>query len=135
MTEKVKVKHLTKIFGKQISQAKELMKQGKSKEEILAETGCTVGVNDASFSINEGEIFVVMGLSGSGKSTLIRMINRLINSTDGDVEIDDQSVMGLDKEGLRKLRQDKFGMVFQNFALFPHLTVLENAEYGLTLKK
>ncbi|WP_156400286.1 ATP-binding cassette domain-containing protein, partial [Ligilactobacillus pobuzihii] len=134
MTEKVKVKHLTKIFGKQISQAKELMKQGKSKEEILAETGCTIGVNDASFSINEGEIFVVMGLSGSGKSTLIRMINRLIDSTDGDVDIDDQSVMDLDKEGLRKLRQDKFGMVFQNFALFPHLTVLQNAEYGLTLK-
>ncbi|WP_156408665.1 ATP-binding cassette domain-containing protein, partial [Ligilactobacillus acidipiscis] len=85
---------------------------------ILAQTGCTVGVSDANFSINEGEIFVVMGLSGSGKSTLIRMINRLIDSTDGDVEIDGQSVMDLDKEGLRKLRQDKFGMVFQNFALF-----------------
>lgn len=135
MTEKVKVKHLTKIFGKQISQAKELLKQGKNKEEILAQTGCTVGVSDANFSINEGEIFVVMGLSGSGKSTLIRMINRLINSTDGDVEVDGQSVMDLDKEGLRKLRQDKFGMVFQNFALFPHLTVLQNAEYGLALKK
>ncbi|GBG94255.1 glycine betaine/carnitine/choline ABC transporter ATP-binding protein [Ligilactobacillus salitolerans] len=135
MTEKVKVKNLTKIFGKQIPQAKKLLKEGKSKEEILAQTGCTVGVNDANFAINEGEIFVVMGLSGSGKSTLIRMINRLIDSTDGDVEIDGQNVMGLSKEELRKLRQDKFGMVFQNFALFPHRTVLQNAAYGLELKK
>src|SRR5699024_4294033 len=76
-----------------------------------------------------------MGLSGSGKSTIIRMVNRLINSTDGDVEIDGQKVMQLSKEELRKLRQDKIGMVFQNFALFPHLTVLQNAEYGLALKK
>ena len=135
MTEKVKVSNLTKIFGKQIPQAKKLVSEGKDKKEILAQTGCTVGVNQANFTVNDGEIFVIMGLSGSGKSTIIRMVNRLINSTDGDVEIDGQKVMQLSKEELRKLRQDKIGMVFQNFALFPHLTVLENAEYGLTLKK
>ncbi|GKS81492.1 glycine/betaine ABC transporter ATP-binding protein [Ligilactobacillus pabuli] len=135
MTEKVKVTNLTKIFGKQIPQAKKLLSEGKDKKEILAQTGCTVGVNQANFTINEGELFVIMGLSGSGKSTIIRMINRLINSTDGDVEIDGQKVMQLSKEELRKLRQDKIGMVFQNFALFPHLTVLQNAEYGLALKK
>src|SRR5699024_7658148 len=135
MTEKVKVTNLTKIFGKQIPQAKKLVSEGKDKKEILAQTGCTVGVNQANFTVNDGEIFVIMGLSGSGKSTIIRMVNRLINSTDGDVEIDGQKVMQLSKEELRKLRQDKIGMVFQNFALFPHLTVLENAEYGLTLKK
>lgn len=135
MTEKVKVSNLTKIFGKQIPQAKKLVSEGKDKKEILAQTGCTVGVNQANFTVNDGEIFVIMGLSGSGKSTIIRMVNRLINSTDGEVEIDGQKVMQLSKEELRKLRQDKIGMVFQNFALFPHLTVLENAEYGLTLKK
>ncbi|WP_156408663.1 ATP-binding cassette domain-containing protein, partial [Ligilactobacillus acidipiscis] len=85
---------------------------------ILAQTGCTVGVNQANFTVNDGELFVVMGLSGSGKSTIIRMINRLIDSTEGDVEIDGQKVMELSKEELRKLRQDKIGMVFQNFALF-----------------
>ncbi|WP_056993473.1 quaternary amine ABC transporter ATP-binding protein, partial [Ligilactobacillus pobuzihii] len=135
MTEKVKVSNLTKIFGKQIPQAKKLLSEGKDKKEILAQTGCTVGVNQANFTVNEGELFVIMGLSGSGKSTIIRMVNRLINSTDGEVEIDDQKVMQLSNEELRKLRQDKIGMVFQNFALFPHLTVLQNTEYGLTLKK
>ena len=90
MTEKVKVSNLTKIFGKQIPQAKKLVSEGKDKKEILAQTGCTVGVNQANFTVNDGEIFVIMGLSGSGKSTIIRMVNRLINSTDGDVEIDGQ---------------------------------------------
>ncbi|MDT7015530.1 ATP-binding cassette domain-containing protein, partial [Levilactobacillus namurensis] len=135
MVEKVKVKNVTKIFGKQISLAKKLLREGKSKAEILSQTGCTVGVNQASFAVNEGELFVIMGLSGSGKSTIIRMINRLINSTDGDIEIDEQGVMGLSKEELRHLRQDKIGMVFQNFALFPHKSVLQNAAYGLELKK
>lgn len=135
LVEKVKVKNVTKIFGKQISLAKKLLREGKSKAEILSQTGCTVGVNQASFAVNEGELFVIMGLSGSGKSTIIRMINRLINSTDGDIEIDEQGVMGLSKEELRHLRQDKIGMVFQNFALFPHKSVLQNAAYGLELKK
>lgn len=135
LVEKVKVKNVTKIFGKQISLAKKLLREGKSKAEILSQTGCTVGVNQASFAVNEGELFVIMGLSGSGKSTIIRMINRLINSTDGDIEIDEQGVMGLSKEELRRLRQDKIGMVFQNFALFPHKSVLQNAAYGLELKK
>ena len=79
LVEKVKVKNVTKIFGKQISLAKKLLREGKSKAEILSQTGCTVGVNQASFAVNEGELFVIMGLSGSGKSTIIRMINRLIN--------------------------------------------------------
>lgn len=135
MKEKVKVKNLTKIFGRQIPQAKKMLSAGKSKKEILAKTGCTVGVNRANFSVYEGEIFVIMGLSGSGKSTVIRMVNGLIDATEGEVDIDGQNVMKLSKEQLRKLRQDKIGMVFQNFALFPHRTVLQNAAYGLELKK
>jgi len=83
MTVKVEVKNLTKIFGKHVNRAKDLIKQGKTKPEILKETGATVGVDQASFEINDGEIFVIMGLSGSGKSTMVRMINRLIEPTDG----------------------------------------------------
>ncbi|KRM94811.1 quaternary amine ABC transporter ATP-binding protein [Loigolactobacillus rennini] len=131
---RVEVKDLTKIFGKQAAQAQKLLAQGVSKKDILAKTGATVGVNHASFSVHDGEIFVIMGLSGSGKSTLIRMINRLIEPTSGQVLLDGQDITKLDKKQLREVRQEKLSMVFQNFALFPHLTVLQNAAYGLELK-
>lgn len=98
LTTKVEVKQLTKIFGKRIPKAKELLKEHKSKAEILEATGATVGVDQANFKVNAGEIFVIMGLSGSGKSTLIRMINRLIEPTDGQILIDDQDLMTLDKK-------------------------------------
>ena len=131
---KLEVKHLTKIFGRKTHQALNMIIENKSKKEILAKTGATVGVYDANFQVNEGEIFVVMGLSGSGKSTLIRLLNRLIEPTDGQIFIDGQDIAKLDKEGLREVRRHKINMVFQSFGLFPHRTILENVEYGLEIK-
>jgi glycine betaine/proline transport system ATP-binding protein len=131
---KVKVSHLTKIFGKKSKQALDLIKENKSKTEILQKTGATVGVYDVNFEVEEGEIFVIMGLSGSGKSTLIRLLNRLIEPTSGNIYIDDQDIAKLDKEGLRAVRRKKMSMVFQNFGLFPHRTILENTEYGLEVR-
>ena len=131
---KLEVKHLTKIFGRKTHHALNMITENKSKKEILAKTGATVGVYDANFQVNEGEIFVVMGLSGSGKSTLIRLLNRLIEPTDGQIFIDGQDIAKLDKEGLREVRRHKINMVFQSFGLFPHRTILENVEYGLEIK-
>lgn len=134
MTTKVEIKNLTKIFGKKERQALELVKEGQSKEEILKKTGATVGVNKASFKVEQGEIFVIMGLSGSGKSTLVRMLNRLIEPTEGNILIDGEDISTMDKDALRKVRREKVSMVFQNFGLFPHRTILENTEYGLEVQ-
>lgn len=134
MTTKVEIKNLTKIFGKKERQALELVKDGLSKEEILKKTGATVGVNKASFKVEQGEIFVIMGLSGSGKSTLVRMLNRLIEPTEGNILIDGEDISTMDKDALRKVRREKVSMVFQNFGLFPHRTILENTEYGLEVQ-
>ncbi|MDE1549846.1 quaternary amine ABC transporter ATP-binding protein [Jeotgalibaca caeni] len=131
---KVRIKNLTKIFGKKTKQALQMVEENKSKTEILKATGATVGVNNVNLEINENEIFVIMGLSGSGKSTLIRLLNRLIEPTAGEIYIDEDNIATLDKEGLRKVRRDKLNMVFQNFALFPHRTILENTEYGLEVR-
>ncbi|MUV36596.1 Quaternary-amine-transporting ATPase [Lentibacillus sp. JNUCC-1] len=130
----IKVEKLTKVFGRQPSRALELLEQNKTKEEILQETGMTVGVNQASFEVKEGEIFVIMGLSGSGKSTLVRLLNRLIEPTAGEVWVGDKNVTSMKKEELRDLRRKKMSMVFQNFALLPHRTIMENAEYGLEIQ-
>ena len=131
---KVKVNHLTKIFGKKTKPALEMIRANKSKTEILEKTGATVGVYDVNFEVEEGEIFVIMGLSGSGNSTLIRLLNRLIEPTSGNIYIDGQDISSLDKEGLREVRRNKMSMVFQNFGLFPHRTILENTEYGLEIR-
>lgn len=131
---KVKVNHLTKIFGKKTKPALEMIRANKIKTEILEKTGATVGVYDVNFEVEEGEIFVIMGLSGSGKSTLIRLLNRLIEPTSGNIYIDGQDISSLDKEGLREVRRNKMSMVFQNFGLFPHRTILENTEYGLEIR-
>ena len=112
---KMRVENLTKIFGDDVDGALRLLKDGKTKEEVLEETGATVGVNQASFDIYDGEIFVIMGLSGSGKSTLVRMLNRLIEPTDGAVYVDDDNINELNDEDLRELRRKKISMVFQNF--------------------
>jgi len=105
-----------------------------TKTELLDKTGCVVGVRDASFSVGEGEIFVLMGLSGSGKSTLLRCINRLHEPSHGKVFIDDQDVTSLSLQDLRDLRRKKTGMVFQHFALLPHRRVIENVGYGLEIQ-
>merc|ERR1712025_1505709 len=111
-----------------------MVKDGASKEEILDKTGHTVGLDNVSMKIEEGEIFVCMGLSGSGKSTLIRHINRLIDPTSGVVSVEGTNVMDLDQKGLIEFRRHKMSMVFQRFGLFPHKTVLENVGYGLEVQ-
>ncbi|MGO1931815.1 MAG: ATP-binding cassette domain-containing protein, partial [Ruoffia tabacinasalis] len=131
---KLRVENLTKIFGDNEKEALDLMNQGKTKEEILAATGATIGVNQATFDVKAGEIFVIMGLSGSGKSTLVRMLNRLIEPTNGNVYIDEANVSPMNKNDLRDIRRKKISMVFQNFGLFPHRTILENTEYGLEVQ-
>ncbi|MBO0432322.1 glycine betaine/L-proline ABC transporter ATP-binding protein [Enterococcus sp. DIV0660C] len=131
---KVEVKKLTKIFGKKTQTALEMMQQHQPKTEILKKTGATVGVYDVNFDVKEGEIFVIMGLSGSGKSTLIRLLNRLIEPTSGNIYIDGEDVSQLNKEELREVRRHKINMVFQNFGLFPQRTILENTEYGLEVR-
>ena len=134
MPVKIKIEHLTKIFGKRVKTALAMVEQGDSKNEILRKTGASVGVYDANFEVNEGEIFVIMGLSGSGKSTLLRLLNRLIEPTSGKIFIDGEDVATLNKEDLLKVRRKTMSMVFQNFGLFPHRTILENTEYGLEVQ-
>lgn len=112
-----------------------MLNEGRTKEDVLKETNCTVGVNQASFEVNDGEIFVIMGLSGSGKSTLVRLLNRIIEPTAGQVYIDDEDISKLSLDKLREVRRKKLSMVFQNFALFPHRTVLDNAAFGLEVQK
>lgn len=131
---KIKIENVTKIFGKKADKALELLEQKKSKQDILRATGATVGVNNVSLSIEEGEIFVIMGLSGSGKSTLVRMFNRLVEPTKGNILIDGENLSIMDKKALRQVRREKMSMVFQNFGLFPHRTILENTEYGLEVQ-
>lgn len=133
--EKIIVENLYKIFGEHPKKALKLLEQGKDKEAILDETGMTVGVQDANFTVNSGEIFVVMGLSGSGKSTLVRMLNRLIEPTSGKVLVDGKNVIKMKHDELVKFRLHNMSMVFQSFALMPHLTVLENVSFGLNLAK
>lgn len=135
MSTKIELKHVYKVFGTNAKRAIELLDEGCGKDEILAETGAAIGVRDASFSVEDGEIVVVMGLSGSGKSTLARCINRLFEPTSGQVFVDGEDVTALDAEALRQLRMRKFGMVFQRFALLPHRTVLQNAAFGLEIQK
>ncbi|MGP4039817.1 quaternary amine ABC transporter ATP-binding protein [Gracilibacillus sp. D59] len=130
----ISVKNLSKIFGKKTKEALSLLDEGYKKEEILEKTGCTVGVNRATFDVEEGEVFVIMGLSGSGKSTLVRLLNRLIDPTEGDVKVGGENLAKVGKETLRKVRREKMSMVFQKFGLFPFRTVLENAEFGLEIQ-
>lgn len=131
---KVKIEHLTKIFGKKVKPALKMVEDNLSKTEILEKTGSTVGVYDANIEIEEGEIFVIMGLSGSGKSTLIRLLNRLIEPTSGSILLDGADISKMNKEELLDVRRQKMSMVFQNFGLFPQRTVLENTEYGLEVQ-
>ncbi len=129
----IEVKNLYKIFGSGKGKVYPLLERGLSKEDILAKTGCTVGINDACFQIEEGETFVVMGLSGSGKSTVLRCLNRIIEPTRGQVLVEGTDVMKMSHEQLLQVRRQKMSMVFQHFALLPHRTVQSNVEYGLEI--
>lgn len=131
MEEILKVENTFKIFGEHPQKAFELIEKGMSKEEIFKETGLTIGVQNANFSVERGEVFVIMGLSGSGKSTLVRLLNRLIEPTSGQIFVDGNEILHLKQEELIDLRRKKMSMVFQSFALMPHMTVLRNAAYGL----
>ncbi len=123
-----------KIFGSDPDEGRRLADAGRSRSEILDETGCVVAVRDVSFTVQRGETFVVMGLSGSGKSTLVRCLSRLIEPSDGEVLIDGDDVCGFDDDRLRELRRHKVSMVFQHFGLFPHRRVIDNAAYGLEIQ-
>lgn len=132
--KKISVSQVSKIFGKNTKKATQLLNEGQSKNEILKQTGATIGVNQANFDVYDSEIFVIMGLSGSGKSTLVRTLNRLIEPTTGDIFIDGKNITKMSKDELRETRRKKISMVFQKFALLPHRTILENTEYGLEIQ-
>lgn len=131
----IEVKNLYKVFGKHPDRALKLTKDDNTKDQILKKTGQTIAVNDVSFKIKAGEIFVVMGLSGSGKSTLVRCLNRLIEPTRGTILINNKDITKLDRDELQDLRRRKMSMVFQSFAIFPHKNILENVAYGLKIKE
>jgi len=131
---RIRIENLSVIFGRRKKDAKKMIQKNESKEEILKQTGCTVAVSKVNFNIQEGEIFVVMGLSGSGKSTLIRCINRLLVPTEGKVVVDEDDILAAEDSRLRELRRKKFGMVFQNFGLLPHRTVASNVAFGLEIQ-
>ncbi|HEU6440725.1 MAG TPA: glycine betaine/L-proline ABC transporter ATP-binding protein ProV [Microvirga sp.] len=131
--EKIVLRNVFKLFGSDVTRAVQMIQAGQGKDAVQAETRCTIGVNDASFGIREGEIFVVMGLSGSGKSTLLRLLNRLIEPTMGSILIDGQDVTRMSKRDLIALRRRDMSMVFQSFALLPNRTVLDNTAFGLEI--
>lgn len=133
MSDKLVVRDLYKIFGPNSAEAMRLLHEGLSKDEIFARTRTTVGVRDANFAIRQGEVFVIMGLSGSGKSTLVRMLNRLIEPTRGQVLLDGEDVTAMDKKTLIAMRRTQMSMVFQSFALLPNRTVADNTAFGLEM--
>ena len=133
-TVKIKIENLTKVFGRSPRSVLPQLKKGLSKTEILQKTGHTVGVYDTSFEVYEGEIFVIMGLSGSGKSTLIRCLNLLNRPTSGKIWVGGRDIVHFSQKELTAFRQNRVAMVFQNFGLFTHRTVIQNVAYGLEIK-
>ena len=133
MAKQIVIDHVFKVFGDDPQEALALVRQGLSKQEVLARTGQSIGVFDAHLSIEAGEIFVVMGLSGSGKSTLVRLLNLLIEPSAGRILVDGVDIAQLPDAQLRALRRKDISMVFQSFALMPHMTVLDNTALGLEL--
>ena len=131
----VKVQKLYKIFGEKTPESLKYAQKGLTREEIMKKTGDVVALKNINLSVKPGEIFCIMGLSGSGKSTLLRCINRLYEPTSGEIFIKDKKILDYNKQQLKEIRRESLGMVFQNFALFPHRTVLENVTFGLEIKK
>jgi len=131
----IRVENLYKVFGSDPRSIMQLVREGRSKDEILAETGHTVGLRDINLEIEKGQIFVIMGLSGSGKSTLVRHLNRLIDPTEGAIYVGGIDVMNLSRTELEEFRRHRMSMVFQHFGLLPHRTVLENVAFGLSIQK
>ena len=131
---KIEINNIYKIFGDDPDSVMDMVKNGSTKDEVLEQTGHTVGLDNVSLNIEEGETFVCMGLSGSGKSTLIRHLNRLIDPTAGEIFIDGENVMSFNPQQLIDFRRHKMSMVFQRFGLFPHKTVMQNVGYGLEMQ-
>ena len=131
---KIKIEALYKIFGKNPKEGMEHVKNGVDKNELLEKYNHVLGLKDINLNIREKSIQVVMGLSGSGKSTLIRHNNRLIEPTSGKITVDRTDVMSYDKNALRNFRRQKTAMVFQRFALMPHMTVIKNVSLGLDMQ-
>lgn len=134
MELKIEARNLTKIFSSKSGRTNGLLEQGATKDRILEETGDIIAINDISFSVQTGEIFVIMGLSGCGKSTVLRCLNYLVQPTSGTVIIDGKALNNMTAKELRILRQEKIAMVFQQFALLPHRTVLQNSAFGLEVR-
>lgn len=132
--KKIEIIKLYLIFGRERNKAFKMLMKGKSKWEIKKETGCIIAVNGANFAINEGEIFVIMGLSGSGKSSLLRCINRLDKPILGAIVVNGSNIVTMTDEELRTVRRKKLAMVFQQFGLLPHRTVWQNIVFGLELQ-
>ncbi len=130
----IAIRHLTKVFGKHADAALKMASERAGKADILATTGATLALRDVSLDIPSGGLFAVMGLSGSGKSTLIRHLNRLIEPSSGEVLFDGQNILDLDARALREFRRQSVSMVFQSFALLPHLSVIDNVAFGLTAR-
>ena len=137
MTEdgrKILCQNVWKIFGTDPERMFDTASNGMSKQQLLEETGHVIAVKDVSFEVHQNEVFVIMGLSGSGKSTIVRCLNRLIEPTRGTVVVDGMDVAQMDEAGLRELRRHKLSMVFQNFGLLPHRSVLDNINFGLEVR-
>ncbi|ADN34976.1 glycine betaine/L-proline ABC transporter, ATPase subunit [Methanolacinia petrolearia DSM 11571] len=131
---KVEARSLVKIFGPRPEAALEMLERGRSKKEIMEATQQNVALNNVSFEVYEGEIFVLMGLSGCGKSTLLRCLNRLVEPTSGEILVDGENIREMNEEELREFRRNKIGMIFQGFALLPHRTVLDNVAFPLEIQ-
>ncbi|MDB2485509.1 betaine/proline/choline family ABC transporter ATP-binding protein [Pelagibacteraceae bacterium] len=135
MDSAIEIKNVWKIFGNNSKEAlNAIQNKNISKQEALEKYNSVIGVSDVSFNVKKGEIFCVMGLSGSGKSTLVRHINRLLEPTSGQILINNEDVMKFDAKSLQDLRNKKIGMVFQNFALMPHRSVLDNIAMPLEIR-
>lgn len=130
---KIQVRGLYKVFGERTDEAMAMLHAGRTKEQVLEKTGRVVGVNNVSFDVEAGEIYVLMGLSGSGKSTLIRLINRLVEPSAGQIVVDGVDIASLPHPELVKWRRGRIAMVFQSFALMPHRSVLDNVAFGLEI--
>ena len=134
LSSQIVCRNLWKIFGSQPESVLNSLDPQLSRDEVLTQTGAVVAVRDVSFDVRIGETFVIMGLSGSGKSTLVRCLSRLIEPTRGEIKIDDEDILGMNKQELREIRRHKLGMVFQHFGNFPHKRVMQNVEYGLQVQ-
>ena len=129
----LQLRNVCKVFGERPETALQMLDEGETKDSIFEKTGQTLGVVNASFDVYEGEVFVIMGLSGSGKSTLVRLLNRLIEPSRGEILLNGEDIAQANAQQLREIRRKTMSMVFQSFALMPHLTVLDNTAFGLEL--